>query len=83
MKLLSDLANEADGRYLVGMPDNCGSYDALAQLRGNEDLLVDFITDPEPVKEAAHALMDILHVTNERFLRLSAKIAGAVPSTRG
>ena len=67
LKLLSYLADEADGRYFVGMPDNCGSYDALAQLRGNEELLMDFITDPEPVKEAAHALMDILHVTNERF----------------
>lgn len=69
LKIVSYLAEEAKGRYLVGMPDNCGSYDALAQLRGNENLLMDFLTDPESTKQAAHQLIDILRITGDRFFQ--------------
>jgi hypothetical protein len=60
LDVLKFLASEANGRYFVGMPDNCGSYDALAQLRGNENLMMDFLTDPDEVKLAGRKLVDIL-----------------------
>ncbi|MGI5959267.1 MAG: hypothetical protein ACOX60_07630 [Massiliimalia sp.] len=59
-KLLEYFASEAKGRYFVGMPDNCGSYDALAQLRGNEELLIDLLTDPDNVKYAGKKIVQIL-----------------------
>ncbi len=58
--IMSYLVKESKGRYFVGMPDNCGSYDALSQMRGAEDLLVDFLTEPEAVKYAGRKMVDIL-----------------------
>lgn len=58
--ILKYLCAESNGRYYVAMPDNCGSYDALAQLRGNEDLLMDFFDDPEAVEYAAGLVVDCL-----------------------
>lgn len=60
MEIMRYLASESRGRYLLGMPDNCGSYDALAQLRGNEPLLMDFLDEPEAVKRAARLCVDCL-----------------------
>ena len=57
MAIMNYLADESRGRYLLGMPDNCGSYDALAQLRGPEPLLMDFIDEPDAVKRAAEQVV--------------------------
>lgn len=35
----------SEGRYLVSMPDTAGNLDALAHLRGSENLLVDMIAN--------------------------------------
>ncbi len=59
-EILSYLAKEANDRYLVAMPDNCGSYDALSQLRGAEEMLIDFITEPEALKNAGRKIVDML-----------------------
>lgn len=67
LDVVSYLAKEANGRYFVGMPDNCGSYDALAQLRGSGELLIDFLDEPEGVKYAAGQLIEILKRSSERF----------------
>ena len=67
LEVIEYLVSECRGDYLVGATDNCGSYDALAQLYGNERLLCDFIDDPEPVKAAAAKLVDILKRSSERF----------------
>lgn len=67
LEVIEYLVSECRGNYLVGATDNCGSYDALAQLYGNERLLCDFIDDPEPVKAAAAKLVDILKRSSERF----------------
>ncbi len=45
------LCEEADGRYLVSMPDNSGNMDVLSSLRTPTELLQDMITDEEEVKE--------------------------------
>lgn len=67
LDVVSYLAKEANGRYFVGMPDNCGSYDALAQLRGSGELLIDFLDEPEGVKYAAGQLIEILKRSSKRF----------------
>lgn len=59
-EIMRYLAAESNGRYFVGMPDNCGSYDALSQLRGNADLLMDMLDEPEAVRRAAGLCVDCL-----------------------
>lgn len=50
---LCRVASEAsEGRYVVALPDLGASIDALAALLGRERLLVDFLDEPEAVKEA-------------------------------
>ena len=46
-------ADMSDGRYFISVPDNAGILDALASLRGSENLLTDFIDNPRKVKAAA------------------------------
>lgn len=67
MEVMKYLAAESRGRYMLGMPDNCGSYDALAQLRGNEELLMDFIDEPDEVKRAARLCVDCLRQSCDRM----------------
>ncbi len=67
VEVLKYLAANCDGRYLVGMPDNSGNYDALAELRGNEELMIDFITEPELVLDAGRKITEMLRVASEYF----------------
>lgn len=67
MEIMRYLEAESRGRYFLGMPDNCGSYDALAQLRGNANLLTDFLDDPDGVKYAAKLCVDCLHESCDRM----------------
>lgn len=53
------LCREANGRYLVSMPDNSGNLDVLASLRTTEELLPDLITDEETVKECLNRIQGI------------------------
>ena len=52
------LADEADGRYMLSMPDNCGMIDALAGLRGNAALLTDMVDEPEAVETALARILE-------------------------
>lgn len=44
------LVSEGKGDFIVSMPDIAGNLDALAHLRGSENVLVNMIIDPEKVK---------------------------------
>lgn len=67
LAILKELSKEGMGKFFVSMPDNCGSFDGLSQLRGNVDLMLDMLDDPEPVKEAGLALVSILKKTGDQF----------------
>lgn len=60
LEIMEYLVRESRGHYFVSMPDNCGSYDALAQLRGTDNLLMDMLDEPEEVKQAAGYVVDAL-----------------------
>ena len=47
IELAEYLVNESKGRYFVSMPDVSGNLDALAHLRGTENLLVDILTEED------------------------------------
>lgn len=66
--VLSFLAEEGRGKFFVAMPDNCGSFDALAHLRGGDRLLLDMLEEPDIVKGAVKTLVSALISTgNELF----------------
>lgn len=56
------------GDYPVAVSDNCGVIDALAAIRGTENLLLDMISNPEFVEEGLRRLLPIYKQTqNELF----------------
>lgn len=73
LKLARYLADEAGGRFFVSMPDTSGNLDALAHLRGSEDLLIDMLTRPDwvhrelvRVQEAWRQTVEsVYQITNE------------------
>jgi len=60
LSIIKQLADAGNGRFFVAQPDNCGSIDALAQLRGNAPLLMDFIDEPESVRMATDKIVNVL-----------------------
>lgn len=46
------LCEQANGQYYVSMPDLSGNLDALAHVRGSDNLLMDFLTEDEDVIRA-------------------------------
>ena len=58
LEVAENLAARSRGDYLVSMPDNCVAIDALAHLRGSEDLLCDMLTDPDEVLAASAKLIE-------------------------
>ncbi len=61
------MAQKAQGDFLVGMPDNCGILDALAEMRGTENLLMDLVENPEFVKDACRKILEAWKDTQNEF----------------
>ncbi|MCS6777380.1 MAG: hypothetical protein RMJ43_11935 [Chloroherpetonaceae bacterium] len=51
LAVIDEALRQAEGRYLVGMPDLVENLDTLAQLRGPEQTLMDLVERPEWVQE--------------------------------
>ena len=58
------------GDYAVTVSDNCGIIDALAAIRGTENLLMDMTENPEFVEEALQKLLPIYKQTQEELFHL-------------
>lgn len=67
------VAQKAKGEFLVGMTDNCGIIDALAQLRGPQNLLVDMLDNPEFVQEACKKITGAWEETQQDFFNILAE----------
>lgn len=50
------LAKAGQGIYYVSQPDNCGILDALAHLRGSNELLMDILDNPEWVQDCLESI---------------------------
>ena len=68
------LTDRAKDSYFIGMPDSCGTLDALGHLYGTENVLVDMLTEPEAVKKAVSYLNEGWIRTNEMFYRITEKL---------
>ncbi len=67
---IAKLVDLSKGDYLVSVTDNCGIMDALAAIRGTDNLMMDMLTDPEFVEEGIRALMPIYKQTQEELFDL-------------
>lgn len=70
LKIARTMAEKAQGDFLVGMPDNCGILDALAEMRGTENLLMDLVESPEFVKDACRQILDVWKKTQQEFFQV-------------
>ena len=61
------LVSTAGDDYLVGMPDSCGTLDALAHLYGSENLLIAMREEPEAVARAVRIVNEGWTDSNERY----------------
>lgn len=65
------LCEQGKDKFLVSMPDNGSALDALAHLRGTENLLMDFILYPEKVKDALDKIIKVWLDTNDMFFNIN------------
>lgn len=74
IELAKYFADESNGRYFVDTPDSSGWLDALAHLRGNEELLMDLIDNPEWVKRQMRKIGDAWHKTMDQIFDITTKV---------
>lgn len=68
VELAQYLVNESKGSYFVSMPDTSGNADALAHLRGSENLLMDFCDEEDHVRNALRQIQRVwLKVNREVY----------------
>ena len=65
-----ELVKLAGNQYLVGMNDNCGIIDGLAQLRGVNELLFDMVDNPEFVHAARDKILAVWKDTQKEFFEI-------------
>ena len=66
-----ELGERAKGLFMVAGNDNCGIIDALVNLRGNEELLVDLLDAPEFVEAARDKIIDVWKNTQTEFYSMT------------
>ena len=65
---MSFLARKGKGKFFVSMPDNCGVLDALAHLRGTDNLLFDLVEEEDNVRAATATIQEALkEVSGKQF----------------
>ena len=67
---IAKLVELSKGDYLVSVSDNAGILDALAEIRGTDNLMMDMLTDPEFVEEGIRNLLPIYKKTQEELFDL-------------
>lgn len=71
------LAAENRGRYFISQPDFTGNLDALAHIRGSENLLMDLMLNPEWVHRSLGKIQDAWRrIMEELYPILSAQNEG-------
>ena len=66
-RIIEHCAARCGGRFLLSNTDNCSNLDALASLRGINDLLLDMLDEPDAVTARLVELDGILRRTEEDY----------------
>lgn len=81
LNIAAQIISLADDEYLVGMPDHCGTLDALAHLYGTETILLAMAEKKERLLKAVEILNGGWQKANEAFFQLTKSVnQGAVHS---
>lgn len=67
LDLTKRLSGASRGKFFIAMNDNCGAIDALAELRGSQNLLMDLISETEFVTAARDKILEVWKYTNDKF----------------
>ncbi len=67
LNFMKEISRRSKGEFMVGMNDNCGIVDALAEIRGTDLLLMDMITDEDFVSEAVKKVTAAWIATQPHF----------------
>ncbi|MEK6795552.1 MAG: trimethylamine corrinoid protein 2 [Spirochaetota bacterium] len=67
------LSAEAGQEFVVSMPDCSGNVDALASLRGSENVLVDMIDAPDAVRRSLRKIQGVYERTYDDVMPILAK----------
>lgn len=74
------MVDKSEDKFFVSMPDNCGTLDAIAHIRGSNELLMDMMTNKEKVKQAVHTVNQGWKKVNEKFYQIIKESAeGGTP----
>ncbi|MHC1693655.1 MAG: hypothetical protein AB9828_11590 [Sphaerochaetaceae bacterium] len=73
MDLARWFVDDSQGDYFISMPDTAGNLDALAHLRGSEDLLMDLVTDPEEIPSALETIQQVWETVIQEVYALVQK----------
>lgn len=57
LSCMKRLSEQGLDKFMVASPDNCGTIDALAHLRGSDNLLIDMLEDADWVRSCTHEIM--------------------------
>lgn len=74
LELTKYFAAESNGRYFVDTPDTSGWLDALAHLRGNEELLMDLFDDPDWVQRQMRKIGDSWHLLMNQIFDITLPV---------
>jgi len=80
-RILAYMKDKGGRDFFVANTDNCSSLDALANLRGSAELLLDMLEEPEAVHVHMKRLQSILHKTEDEFHEEIAAINGGATCT--
>lgn len=76
LKIAQYMTDHAGDSYFVGMPDSTGTLDCITHLYGPERLLMDFMMNPDAVKNMVHVLNQGWRDSCEKFYKISEKHNG-------
>jgi hypothetical protein len=65
------LVQEGKGKFFISTPDNSGCLDALASIRGTEELLVDLVFEEEQVKIALRRIIEVWGKVNDSLFEIT------------
>ncbi|MDY3917532.1 MAG: trimethylamine corrinoid protein 2 [Candidatus Limivivens sp.] len=71
LEICKYLVDHAGDDYFVGMPDSTGTLDAITHLYGSQNLLLDFLEEPELVKQAVKTINEGWKYSNEKFYQMT------------
>jgi len=72
-ELATHFSKEGKGKFFVSMPDNTSAIDTMAHIRGSENVLEDFITEPDNLKAALKIVTKAWLDTNEFFYDITTQ----------